>query len=68
MKSKDQEMGFIQGIVFACAFMAFDHDEPGMALDIWNAAGCTNKDARFASEFDVARFRKAIPTLPKGMA
>lgn len=68
MKLKDQETGFIQGLVFACAFLTYDHDQPNMAIEIWEAAGYTNKDARHASEFDVARFRKAIPALPKGMA
>lgn len=67
MGLKDNEIGFIQGIIFACAFLADDHDQPSMAIEIWDAAGYTNKDARYASEFDVARFRKAIPALPKGM-
>ncbi len=61
------KIGFIQGLVFACAFLAHEHDQPDMATELWNSTGYANKDVIHASEFDVARFRKAISTLPKGI-
>ena len=64
---EEQDVGFLQGIVFACGFLAADHDEPTMAEDLWNQTGYAHDDVRRAAEFDVAKFRKAIPGLPKGL-
>ena len=60
--------GFIQGVVYACGFLADDHREESMAVDLWNQTGFTHNDVKVASEYDVAKFRKAIPDLPKGTA
>ena len=63
-----EDIGFLQGIVYACGFLASDHDLPTIAEDLWNQTGFTHDDVRNAVEYDVAKFRKAIPDLPKGRA
>jgi len=65
--SDKEKIGFIQGVVYSCGHLAADCDEPAMALDLWNQTGFTHQDAKFASEYDLAKFRKAIPGLPKGI-
>ncbi|MDY6903704.1 MAG: hypothetical protein SWH61_03370 [Thermodesulfobacteriota bacterium] len=63
-----QQIGFIQGVVWAAAFIAHDHNEQSYAVDILKESGISKEDAAaHAAEYDLSRLRKvAIPDMPKG--
>ena len=56
--------GFTKGIVYACARMIEMHDQPTMALEIYDEAGCI--DETVASEYDLQYLRKYRPSFRKG--
>ena len=62
-----EQIGWIQGVVWAAAFMAADHNEESFAAEIFQESGISKKDASYACEYDLARLRRAVLDLPKGV-
>jgi len=61
---KFEEVGFTQGVVWACARLCDLYNQPTMALSILKEAGL--KNLRQAAEYGLAILRKEDPTIPFG--
>lgn len=64
VERKQEIDGFVKGLVYACARMIEDFDQPTMALHIFNNAG--KFDESVASEYDLMFLRKHQPDIAEG--
>ena len=65
VKCEDENIkGFTAGVVYACARLIEAFDQPTMALDIYDMAGCL--DESVASEYDLKFLRKYRPSIAIG--
>jgi len=56
--------GFTKGVVYACARLIENFDQPTIALSIFDESGCLNESV--ASEYDLFYLRKYRPSIMKG--
>ena len=65
LPNKDENIkGFTEGVIYACARLIEIFDQPIMALEIYDMAGCL--DESVASEYDLKFLRKYRPSIAKG--
>lgn len=57
MTSGEKEKGFIQGIAWAAGFMAANHNEDGLAMDIVLHSGLTAEKFKDAIAYDLTQMR-----------
>lgn len=58
--------GFYAGIIYACGYLAEEgHDT--IAEDIFSTCGMSHEDIKLCAEYDIAKLRRIIPNLPKGI-